>query len=449
MSNNENAEFDGVKLADLLSKAVRIPTVSMTEGETDDRPFKEYQKFLENAFPEFHKIATKTLINKYSLVYYLEGEDKSLSPACFLAHQDVVPAGDGWDMPAFNGEIKDGYVYGRGSQDMKNQMIALLEAIESILLRKEKPKRGIYCCFGHDEEPGGREGAQNIVKYLKEKGVKLEYVIDEGGIVLDGKTFTIDGKIALIGTCEKGYADIILTVNENGGHASMPGKKTALGQICEAVGKLEKHPLKARFTQPVDDMFDVLTPYMHYPLKFVMANRKLFSPLIKKALLSKGMTAALMRTTMAPTMAKGSDRPNVLPNTASACINCRILPNETVESVMEYMSGIIANPNVKITKGNMYRNPTMISSKNSDAYKKLSDTIKQIFPDLIPAPFLFVAGTDSKYYYEICENVFRFAPFELCEEDRSRIHSKNERCKIEDLIKAAKFFSALIEKTCL
>ena len=449
MEEKQYAEFDANILAEKLSKAVQIPTVSMAEGDTDDKYFLEYQSFLEKTFPLFHKRASKTLINKYSILYHIEGEDKTLLPACFLAHQDVVPAGDGWEVDPFAGVIKDGYVYGRGSQDMKNQMIAILEAVEKVLSSGKPLKRGIYCCFGHDEEPGGQTGAKFIAKYLKEQGVQMEYVIDEGGIVLDGKMFAIDGKIALIGTCEKGYADLELTVEQDGGHASMPSKRTALGQIAEAVGKVETHPRKAKFTQPVEDMFDVLTPYMHYPLKFVIANRKLFAPIIKKVLLQKGMTGALVHTTFAPTMAKGSSRPNVLPNSATACINCRIIPTETVDGTIEYMNRVIKNPEVKITKGYMCIDPTPISPKDSDAFKSLSDTIKQVFPNLIPAPFLFVAGSDSRYYYSICENVFRFAPFELCEEDRNRIHSKNERCKIDDLVKAAKFFNVLIENTCL
>lgn len=441
-------EFDSELLAEKLSKAVQIPTVSMADGNTDDSNFIAYQKFLEETFPEFHKRATKTLVNNYSLVYFIEGEDSSLLPACFLAHQDVVPAGDGWELPAFSGEIKDGYVYGRGSQDMKNQMITLLEAIETVLKRGDKLKRGIYCCFGHDEELAGLTGAKCIVDYLANKGVKLEYVVDEGGIVLDGKMFAIDKKIALIGTCEKGQANLFLTVTQDGGHASMPSKRTALGQLCEAVAKIEANPIKARFTQPVDDMFDVLVPYMQGPLKFVLANRKLFKPAIMKVLLSKGMTGSLVHTTFAPTMATGSNRPNVLPNTASACVNVRILPGETSETTVEYFNKVINNPNVKVTLDDMVSEPTPISSKDSEAFSNLSNTIKQVFPDFIPAPFLFVAGSDARYYYKICDNVFRFAPFELCEEDRNRIHSKNERCKIEDLAKAAKFFVALIENTC-
>ena len=448
MEERQLVEVDRDVISQKLSNAVKIPTVSMTYPEGDSKYFVEYQNYLEKTFPKFHEVATKTLVNEYSLVYYIEGEDKSLLPACFLAHQDVVPAGDDWEEEPFAGVIKDGYVYGRGSQDMKNQMISVLEAIETVLQRGDKLKRSIYCCFGHDEEPGGKQGAKNIVEYLKNKGVKLEYVLDEGGIFLDGKIFSIDGKIALIGTCEKGYADIKLTAKVNGGHASMPSKKTALGELCDAVSKIEQNPTKARFTEPVNDLFDTLVPYIQGPLKFVLGNRGLFGPVIKKVLMAKGMTGALMHTTMAPTMAKGSDAENVIPNTATANINCRILPGETIESTRAYIEKVVNNPNVEVKIGNYAVEPSDVSPKNSESFKVLGETIKEVFPGCVPAPFLFVAGTDAKYYYDICENVFRFAPFELSDEDRNRIHSKNERCKIDDLTKAVQFFVALIEKTC-
>ena len=443
------ADIDRDDIATKLSNAVKIPTVSLTYDGSNKENFVAYHEYLEKTFPEFHKVAQKTVINNYSLIYYIEGEDKSLLPAGFLAHQDVVPAGDNWEVDPFAGEIKDdGYIYGRGTADMKNQMICVLNAIETVLKRGDKLKRSIYCCFGHDEEPGGKEGASNIVKYLKDKGVELEYVVDEGGIFLDGKMFSIDGKIALIGTCEKGYADIKITAKVDGGHASMPSKHTALGELCDAVAKVEKYPTKAKFTQPVNDLFDTLVPHIQGPLKFVLGNRGLFGPVIKKVLMAKGMTAALMHTTMAPTMAQGSKAENVIPNTATANINCRIMPGESIESTRAYIEKIVDNPNVEVKIGDYAVEPSEVSPRDSEAFKNLCETIKDVFPGYVPAPFLFVAGTDAKYYYDICKNVFRFAPFELTDEDRNRIHSKNERCKVDDLVKACQFFVALIEKTC-
>ncbi|HOB65001.1 MAG TPA: M20/M25/M40 family metallo-hydrolase, partial [Clostridia bacterium] len=236
-------KIDTDRVAANLAGAVRIPTVTMKSNDMDGSVFYEYQSYIEKTYPLVFSRAQKTLINKYAAVYFIEGTDPSLLPAGILAHQDVVPADeDGWEVPAFSGEIKDGYVYGRGSQDMKSQMIVALEALETLLSEGHSPKRSIYFCFGHDEELRGTEGAARIAAYLKEKGVRFEYVLDEGGAVLDGKILGINNKIALIGTCEKGYADIKLEAEKLGGHASTPTRRTSVGILSEAIYRIENAP---------------------------------------------------------------------------------------------------------------------------------------------------------------------------------------------------------------
>ena len=123
-------EFDKDLIARHLSEAVQIPTVSMVgEFEGVDQPFYDYHAWLEKTYPLVHKTAQKTVINNYSLVYRFKGKDSSLLPGAFLAHQDVVPAPrEGWDYEPFGGTIDDGFIWGRGTQDMKGTMISLLEA---------------------------------------------------------------------------------------------------------------------------------------------------------------------------------------------------------------------------------------------------------------------------------------------------------------------------------
>src|SRR5690606_15593745 len=157
-----------------------------------------------------HTIGKKQVINDHALLFHIKGSDSDLLPIAFLAHQDVVPSSElDWEYPPFSGKIVDiggeEYIYGRGSLDMKGQMIATMEAVEYCLKNNIKLKRDLYLCFGYDEELTGTQGALNIVKYLQENNVKFEFLIDEGGVVLDGKMLGIDGNIALIGNSEKGY----------------------------------------------------------------------------------------------------------------------------------------------------------------------------------------------------------------------------------------------------
>lgn len=449
LENIKLIEVDKNLVAKHLSEAVQHATVSMYGEYTDDKPFYAFHKFIDTTYPSFAKAANKTIIKKYSLVYYIEGSDKSLNPACFLSHQDVVPAPrEGWEVDPFAGEIKDGFVYGRGAQDMKSQLVSTLEAIDMLLAKGIKPKRSIYCCFGHDEEPNTTIGAPSIVEYLKEKGVELEFVFDEGGAILDGSILGINKMLAMIGTCEKGYADIQLTAEEPGGHSSTPGRKTALGKLAKALIKLEKSPMPSRWTDPSRDMFDILAPHMKPVFKVLFANRKILSGLLKKVMtLVSPVTTALFRTTFAPTMAKGSSATNVLPPSASAIINCRILVGETAQQVKDHIQRVVGDDiKVEIISSN---DPTPVSPTNTETYNKLEKSIMETFEGMIPSPFVFIAATDARYYTKICKNVYRFTPFEFSEDDRSRIHALNERCSIDALEKAVQFFVRFIENTCL
>lgn len=165
---------DKEKVANLLSKAVSYKTVTLIDDESDGSVFLEFQKFLEKSFPLVMKGAEKVSINKYSAMYIYRGTNPDLLPIAVLAHQDVVPADEeGWDVPAFSGEIKDNYVYGRGSQDMKSQLIACLEGLEILLSKNIEIQRTIYFCFGHDEERKGIYGAKLIVDKFLEEGQDL------------------------------------------------------------------------------------------------------------------------------------------------------------------------------------------------------------------------------------------------------------------------------------
>ena len=439
-------QLDKNIIAGHLSEAVRIPTVSLSNINEDGSVFLDYHKFLENAYPIFHRTATKEIVNKYTLFYTIKGKNPNLKPGCFLAHQDVVPADDnGWEVPAFSGEIKDGYVYGRGSQDMKGQMIALMEAMEKLLSEGFKPDRDMYFIFGHDEEPNTSDGALQAVKLLEKRGITLDYVIDEGGTILDGRLIGVPKTIGLIGTCEKGYMDVKLTVTRDGGHASNPRKPTSLAILGRAIYKIENHPSKTKWTKSSKEMFKYLTPYMPHALKFVFANRDILSPLIKFVLkIAHPVTNSIVRTTYAPTLAKGSDATNVIPKTSTANINCRILTGESSDEVLARIQKI-AGKNVVCEKIGTVTEPTPVSNTNSDAYKMLTQSIGNAFPELILAPYPFIAGTDSRYFYPICENVFRFTPFLVSLEDQNRIHGINERNSVDGMLRATQFFIIAIK----
>ncbi|NLZ25416.1 MAG: M20/M25/M40 family metallo-hydrolase [Clostridiales bacterium] len=444
-------DFDENALAEHLSEAVKIPTVSMVEEyKNNSQPFFRFHRYLEETYPLIHKTAEKTIIADYSLVYRFKGENAENLPACFLAHMDVVPADDkNWTHPPFSGKIEDGFVYGRGAMDMKGHLIALMEAMEELLRQGVKFNRDIYFCFGHDEEPGNSfDGAPNIVKYFEEKGIKFEFVLDEGGTITDGRALGLKKQIALIGISEKGMGDIELSVEKPGGHASNPKAPTVVGTLCEAVSKLEKKPMRTRWTKATKNTVKILATHAKGPLKFVLANRAALSPLLKWAFTKiSPMTNALVRTTFAPTMLWGSKARNVLPPIARANINTRIITGQTMDDVVKYIKKVVGK-DVKVELQG-YTNPTPEGDLSSFGYKSLIKTISELFPESAPVPYLFIAASDARFYFPLTNNVFRFGPFNVTLDEQKRIHGYDERLSIADLKKAAQFFARCIENTCV
>ena len=442
-------DVDLDRVASHLVGAVQIPTITMNNNDEDGSVFYEYQAYLEKCYPKIMAVAEKTLVNKYAVIYTVKGTDESLLPCAILAHQDVVPApADGWEVPPFSGSIKDGYIYGRGSQDMKSQMIVALEGLEILLEDGRHPRRTIMFCFGHDEELRGTYGALEISKYLEAKSVKLEYVLDEGGTILDGKILGINNKVALIGTCEKGYADYILEVEKDGGHSSAPDRRTSVGMLSEAMYKIEKHKRKPYWTKPTKDMFKTMAPHMNFGFKFALVNRDILSPLLKAVLcLVSPFTNGLMRTTLAPTQTKGAHTPNTLAPVAIGTINSRINTGETVEEVKAYIQKI-AGKHVKISMLEGSIDPSPVSDIDTKAFKDLQQTIGEVFGGYIAAPYPFIAASDAKHYYNLTNCVYRFTPFEKTIEDGARIHGINERQSVESLLLGTRFFLRLYENTC-
>ena len=442
-------DVDLARVASHLVGAVQIPTITMNNNDEDGSVFYEYQAYLEKCYPKIMAVAEKTLVNKYAVIYTVKGTDESLLPCAILAHQDVVPAPqEGWEVPPFSGFIKDGYIYGRGSQDMKSQMIVALEGLEILLEDGRHPRRTIMFCFGHDEELRGTYGALEISKYLEAKDVKLEYVLDEGGTILDGKILGINNKVALIGTCEKGYADYILEVEKDGGHSSAPDRRTSVGMLSEAMYKIEKHKRKPYWTKPTKDMFKTMAPHMNFGFKFALVNRDILSPLLKAVLcLVSPFTNGLMRTTLAPTQTKGAHTPNTLAPVAIGTINSRINTGETVEEVKAYIQKI-AGKHVKISMLEGSIDPSPVSDIDTKAFKDLQQTIGEVFGGYIAAPYPFIAASDAKHYYNLTNCVYRFTPFEKTIEDGARIHGINERQSVESLLLGTRFFLRLYENTC-
>ena len=195
-------EINAEAIAKRLSEAIRIKTIS-TVGMTDEerKPLLDMHEWISKTYPLTNQKLERRIINRFSLLYKWPGADDKLLPVLLNAHMDVVPVAEDtradWSVEPFGGLIKDGKVWGRGALDMKNQLVAILETIESLLAEGYTPKRTIYLAFGHDEEISGFEGSKYIVDDLKSRGVQFAAVLDEGGLLTKG---ILDGVEDPVGT---------------------------------------------------------------------------------------------------------------------------------------------------------------------------------------------------------------------------------------------------------
>jgi carboxypeptidase PM20D1 len=450
---------DEAGAASRLAEAVRLRTISARDdaGLNADQ-FKQFHALLQAKFPKVHAALKREVVADLSLLYTWEGSNPKAVPVMFLAHQDVVPVAPGtegdWQVPPFAGEVKDGFVWGRGSWDDKGNLMSQLEAVEMLIASGFKPERTVYLAFGADEEVGGMRGAAKIAALLKERNVRLDFVIDEGLLVLDGILPGLSKPAALIGVAEKGYLSVVLKMSATPGHSSMPPKKgtSAIAMMSAALKRLDDEQLPAGIRGVGGEMFDTIAPEMSGFSRVALSNLWLFGPVVQKQLEGAASTNAMLRTTTSLTIVNAGNKENVLPGRAEATVNFRILPGDTKEQVMDHVRNQVAQAVGGTDKYELFALPgavdaSKVAPTNSAQYKVLNKTIREIFPDALVAPGLMVAGTDSIHYGEISDHVFKFSPVRANSEDLKRFHGTNERLASKNYADAIRFYHRLLGET--
>lgn len=478
---------DADAAAKRLSKAITYRTISNQDrNDFDEQAFRDFHNYLAETYPLVHKTLKKEVVGEpraFSLLYTWEGKKPSLPPVVLLAHQDVVPVVPGteqqWEHDAYSGDIADGYVWGRGSLDDKVMILSTLEAIEMRLKEGFQPTRTMYLVFGQDEEVGGSEGAMHIPALLEARGIKeVALVLDEGVPIVPGLFPGVVAPVAMIGTAEKGYASLQLKVSGAGGHSAMPPKVSNIGILAQAIAKLEANPFPYRVTQIVRDQMRFMGPELpaatqeilvdivygteghsggdgHYHVEGhtncptagwhteTDSKEQFF-----KYMLSGPQTTAMLHTTTAVTMFNAGVKENVLPPFATAVVNFRILQDETVQSVIDYVKQVINDPRVVVTDISASIDPSPISDAYGSEYKLIEKSIRQTWdlPGLVVAPYLVIGGTDSKYFHaSIAKNVYRFTALRVeSAVDVGRWHGVNERVLIGEFANSIRFFHNFI-----
>lgn len=428
-----------------FSESIKYKTISFGDSiPPDTTAFYGFHRFLKTAYPLIHEKLEKELVAEYSLLYKWTGKDDSVNPIVLMAHMDVVPLEPGteslWSVNPFEGIIKRDTVWGRGATDDKMNLIAIMEAVEKLLSENYQPERTIYLAFGHDEEVGGT-GAIAIAKLLESRNIKADLVLDEGGIITVNKIPGIAQPVALVGTSEKGYLSLELSVEQNGGHSSMPSSETAIDILTKAIVKLRDNPFDADFSQSTRDFINYIGPEQPFLQKIVFANQWLFKSVIVGIYEKSAGGNAMVRTTTAPTIINAGVKDNVIPTLANATINFRILPGDTQESVISHVTSVINDTRVKISKLSFGNDPSRVTPVDGVGFKWVESAARKSFEHTIVAPFLMIGATDSRHYGKVSSQIIKFSPMN----DPIGFHGINERISVKGYQDGIWFFEQLIK----
>lgn len=445
----QKAPVDAQAVAERLAGAVRFKTISSQEDPDYNREeFLRLHAYLEQKFPRLHATLKKEVVGGLSLLYTWQGSDPKAPPVALMAHQDVVPIASGtesaWTTEPFAGTIKDGYVWGRGAWDNKGNLLSQMEAIEALVASGFQPKQTIYLISGADEEVSGLRGAKPIAALLKERGVKLAWVLDEGMLITEGMLPGLSQPAALIGLAEKGFGSFKLTLDTAPGHSSMPPAQSGIGSMSRALAKLESKQLPASLGGVAGSMFETLAPEMTGFNQVALSNLWLFGPLVQKQLEKSPSTNTMLRTTTALTIFQAGNKDNVMPGHVEATVNFRILPGESLASVEEHVHKTVANDAIKVAHYPGNSEPSPVSPMQGPGYMAIQRTVREVFPEGVVAPSLMVAATDSRHFNGVSDAVYRFSPVRAKPQDLPRFHGTNERISIENYVEMIQFYQQLL-----
>ena len=439
-------------------EAVKIPSFWPPQAKDGDAeaeaPLLRFQQFLTENFPAFHRTAERRVLSPYSVVYRWPGQknasaapDTNFGAVLFLAHYDVVPAEtEKWSVDPFGADMKDGFIYGRGSLDMKCILISLMEAAEKLCAEGHKPERDIWFAFGGDEERTGLLGAMETVRWFEERGQRFDWILDEGTPVAENQIKGIEPPLALVSIEEKGYLSLSLTVEQEPGHASRPPKIQAAAVLGRALCRIAKKPFPFRLNAAVETFFRLVAPFMPGIQGFVMRHSRTFGPLFFKLAAANPAIESMLRTTVAMTRLEGSAADNVLPSQVSAVINLRLLWPWTVETAAAFIKKTISDNRVKVSVYGLGTDSVEARGEyQSGAWRRIESAVKEAWPEVPLLPFIMVATTDSRNYKKLADGIFRFDPYKLDPKELNGLHGHDERISEKNLRRGLIFYSHILE----
>ncbi|KAK3389978.1 hypothetical protein B0H63DRAFT_492656 [Podospora didyma] len=471
-----------------LSGAVRVKTESFDDlGPVGEDPrwdvFYNFHAYLKATFPLIHEKLELEKVNTHGLLYTWKGSDESLKPTLLMAHQDVVPVPvetiGSWTHPPWAGVYDGKYIWGRGSSDCKNQLIAVMETLELLLQTHFEPRRTILLSFGFDEECSGTRGAKQLAASIEER-----YGNDGIAVIVDeGSSFetTWGTLFAKPGTAEKGATDVDITIRMPGGHSSIPSDHTSIGVLSELIAKIESEQYRLYLDDENPYYTQLQCGTAHSPefpskLKKLLSHRRLSHSSCKAKPDYLAIEAAkqgldikyLMQTSQAVDVISGGAKANALPERVTVTVDHRINVGESTQVVWDRLTALAGDiakkhnltlhafdgkeePSSVILTGWPTRlEPAPVTPADASVdgpYAVLAGTVRALYgKDVVVTPGIMTGNTDTRYYWGLTKHIFRFGPGFDPEDGPGLggIHTVNERISVKNHINAVKWFTLFV-----
>ncbi len=413
------------RVARALSMAIEQPTVA----GGDPAPFLRLHAVLRALFPRFFEAARVRTVDGGALLCCLPGQ-RSARPLLFLSHLDVYPVrqGEGWQHPPFEGAVTGGYVYGRGSLDMKGHLIALLTAAESLLEKNGRPQNDVWFAFSCDEEVRGTSMG-HMCDILLQEGVRPAFVLDEGGAVTRLERMCVS-PAALIGVEEKGHLRMTLTDPADGDAA----------RLLRAAEKLLRMRFQAGLTPVTLDMLAALSPIMNGPRRLAAAHPRLCRSALLRDLNRTVYGRSLSQTRLAISRLSGDAHRG---EAAGVTFEASVLPGDSAARMLKRMERMLARDGVLLTV-EQFDEPSATSPCCGAAWDALTTAVQVHFPGVPCVPYLLTGGSDARRMERVCPFIYRFSPFSLTASDIALMHSLNEKISVENLVRGVAFFKQML-----
>lgn len=447
VSREKNAEYVK-KLSQLLS----CKTVWTADGENQGE-FQRFYDLLPQLFPHLTAKAEKLIFGGGCFFYRIPGQNPTKN-ILLMSHHDVVDGGEGWDTDPFCPVEKEGWLYGRGSIDTKTPLFAQLQATQELLEEGWCPQGfDLYIGSSNNEEVGG-DGMVLAAAYFKEKGIRFDLVLDEGGAITQGQIPGVSCKSAVVAVHEKSrHMFLCKTATQAQGHGGFGGQTDSplarLTGFVTEVTRREKAIYKGKFYPEVKATFTRHAPYMSFPMNLLFGHMGLFGPIIKKIMMGIPAAAPMLHTQINFTTFQAGDvtLPQIRAKEAQCTMFLRCVREEDLYAGLETIRAIGDKYGVEIQE--LERDYCQPTDFEGAGFRLVEEMLHRNFPDVAVAPFLLTAGTDARRLTDVADTILRFAPIDLNKEQFATIHAANEHIGTENIGQCVRFYKDLARQADL